>query len=89
MAEHRPPHPLFKLDEGSMALVADVLVPSDGVDKQLVIRLLELGFVPGDRVWMLRRSAGDRGALAVRVGQSTFALRTHEASFILVHPEPQ
>jgi ferrous iron transport protein A len=77
------------MSEGSMALVADVVVPSDGPDKQLVIRLLELGFVPGERVRMLRRSAVVGGALAVRVGHGTFALRTHEASFILVHPEPQ
>jgi Fe2+ transport system protein FeoA len=36
----------------------------------------------------LRGSVGAGGPLAVRVGQSTFALRPHEASLILVLPEP-
>jgi ferrous iron transport protein A len=47
-------------------------------------RLLELGFVPGERVQVLRRIFFGRGPLAVRVGTSTFAMRKLESSLIKV-----
>jgi ferrous iron transport protein A len=47
-------------------------------------RLMELGFVPGERVEVLRRVFAGRGPLAVRVGTSTFAMRTLESSLIEV-----
>ncbi|TFW27649.1 FeoA family protein [Massilia horti] len=49
-------------------------------------RLMELGFVPGERIRMLRRSFTG-GPLAVKVGQSTFALRRFEAALISIQPE--
>ena len=49
-------------------------------------RLLELGFVPGERVQVLRRPLAGRGPLAVRVGGSTFAMRPLESSLIEVLP---
>lgn len=45
-------------------------------------RLLELGFVPGERIEVLRRTVTGRGPLAVRVGGSTFAMRWLESSLI-------
>lgn len=49
-------------------------------------RLMELGFVPGERIRMLKR--GMPGSpLAVKVGQSTFALRRFEAALISIQPE--
>jgi ferrous iron transport protein A len=57
---------------------------NDGVD--VARRLMELGFVPGERIRMLKR--GMPGSpLAVKVGQSTFALRRFEAALILIQPE--
>jgi ferrous iron transport protein A len=47
-------------------------------------RLMELGFVPGERVEVLRRMLTGRGPLAVRVGTSTFAMRPLESSLIEV-----
>ncbi|MDE2401264.1 MAG: ferrous iron transport protein A [Burkholderiales bacterium] len=49
-------------------------------------RLMELGFVPGERVQVLRRVLAGRGPLAVRVGTSTFAMRRLESSLIEVVP---
>ena len=84
----RSPQPLVHLGEGARAVVADIVLPIDSADQQLVLRLMELGFVPGELVQVLRRSGGAGGPMAVRVGHSTFALRPHEATFILVRPEP-
>ena len=47
-------------------------------------RLLELGFVPGERVQVLKRALFGRGPLAVRVGTSTFAMRELESSLVEV-----
>jgi ferrous iron transport protein A len=47
-------------------------------------RLMELGFVPGERVQVLRRVFFGHGPLAVRVGTSTFAMRRLESSMIEV-----
>lgn len=49
-------------------------------------RLMELGFVPGERVQVLRRVFHGHGPLAVRVGTSTFAMRKLESSLIEVEP---
>lgn len=47
-------------------------------------RLMELGFVPGERVEILRKVFVGSGPMAVRVGTSTFAMRTLESSLIEV-----
>lgn len=49
-------------------------------------RLMELGFVPGERIRMLRRGVTG-GPLAIKVGQSTFALRRFEAALVSIKPE--
>ena len=81
---------LDQLPEDRWATVADIAVPSATADHDLVLRLVELGFVPGERVRVVAEGFAGREPLAVRVGHTTFALRRHEASFILVTPvEPQ
>ncbi|QOY94257.1 ferrous iron transport protein A [Massilia sp. UMI-21] len=55
-----------------------------GIDVQR--RLMELGFVPGERIRMLKRGLPG-GPLAVKVGQSTFALRRFEAALVSIQPE--
>jgi ferrous iron transport protein A len=50
-------------------------------------RLMELGFVPGEQIRMLKRGMPGGDPLAVRVGQSTFALRRFEAALISIKPE--
>ncbi len=54
--------------------------------KALQRRLMELGFVPGEKVEVLRRMLLGKGPLAVRVGGSTFAMRPLESSLIEVVP---
>ncbi len=80
--------PLAQLPDGQWATVADIPVPADPTDHDLVLRLMELGFVPGERVRIVAEGLGRRDPLAVRVGRSTFALRHHEASLILVNALP-
>jgi ferrous iron transport protein A len=50
-------------------------------------RLMELGFVPGERIRMLKRGVPGGEPLAVKVGESTFALRRFEAALISIQPE--
>lgn len=46
------------------------------------MRLLELGFAPGEQIRVVAESFPRRDPMAVRVGNSTFALRRHEAAMI-------
>lgn len=47
-------------------------------------RLLELGFVHGETIRIVAESFPNRDPIAVRVGNTTFALRRHEAALIHV-----
>jgi len=58
---------------------------ADEPASHLFRRLAELGFIPGETVKVLRRSFSGE-PIAVRVGNSTFALRKYEADQILVDP---
>lgn len=94
MSTHRPPpHPgqadqattLDKLPVRTVATIREVRHGQhDG--GALKRRLMELGFVPGERVQVLRKVFFGRGPLAVRVGTSTFAMRRLESSLIEVVP---
>ena len=53
---------------------------------ELAQRLADLGFVPQERVCVLRRSWWRNGALVVQVGNATFALREREAACIELAP---
>jgi len=76
--------PLSKLLEGEVATVVNVSSgTADSALKHLFRRLAELGFMPGETVKMLRKSLGGE-PIAVRIGNSTFALRRHEAEHISV-----
>ncbi len=57
----------------------------DGVD--LARRLMELGFVPGERIRMLKRGMPGGEPLAIKVGNATFALRRFEAALISIKTE--
>lgn len=56
----------------------------DGVD--LARRLMELGFVPGERIRMLKRGIPGGDPLAIKVGNATFALRRFEAALVTIQP---
>lgn len=73
---------LALLKKGESATVigmADNLASEQMVMKT---RLLELGFVPGEKIRVIAESFPSRDPIAVRVGNTTFALRRHEASLI-------
>jgi ferrous iron transport protein A len=81
---------LSHLRPGDRARVLSVAMPGAGHahDDALVIRLLEIGFVPGEVVRVTALGPGGREPLAIRVGGTTFALRRHEAEHIRVERLP-
>lgn len=87
-AAREQPISLDQLPEERWATVAGVTVPTDAAESILVLRLMELGFVPGERVHVVREGRSDRDPLAVRLGHTTFGLRRREAAFIQVIPSP-
>jgi Fe2+ transport system protein FeoA len=49
-------------------------------------RMEELGFLPMEKVKVLRRSWFNKGALVVQVGDAVFALRPGEAQMVTLEP---
>ena len=89
--------PLSDLEVGGFATIHAVLPTDNDADRDLVLRLIEIGFVPGERVRVIAVGHPGRQPLAVRLSAtdsgrrnmsgSTFAMRRHEASFIRVVPD--
>jgi ferrous iron transport protein A len=79
--------PLTQLEPGADAVVGEVLPPAAPQDRELVLRLIEIGFLPGERVRVIARGQPGDEPIAVRLGHTTFALRRFEAAFIRVQPE--
>jgi ferrous iron transport protein A len=72
---------LDRVPPGTACVVESVQIP-DGHDWRQ--RLEELGFLPGEAVMVMARGAPGGQPLAVRVGQSLFALRRDEAACVRV-----
>jgi ferrous iron transport protein A len=68
---------------GVSARVKKVVAHSD---QQEAIRgqLEDIGFLPGERVEVLRKGFLGQGPILIRVGSSTFALRESEARMVEV-----
>lgn len=64
------------------------LVRPDPSRPDLARELADIGFLPGERVQVLRRSLWGGDPLVVRVGLSCFALRRAEAACVQVQPLP-
>jgi ferrous iron transport protein A len=77
------PTALSELKPGVVATIVAVGSISDGVS-QLELRLLELGFIAGERVEVVAEARPGRDPFVVRVGNSQFALRRREAQNIWV-----
>jgi ferrous iron transport protein A len=56
-------------------------------DADLVRRLIEIGFVPGEEVRVIAHGVPGREPVAVRLGTTTFALRRFEAEYVHVQRE--
>ena len=83
------PVPLSSLGKGAHGFVCQVLEADAGVvgdDTGATIgrRLVELGFVAGERVQVIETVWPGGDPMAVRVGSTVFALRRREASAVLV-----
>jgi len=77
---------LDQLKNAQEAIVVSVL-PNEQLPPELVRRLVEIGFLPGERVSIVARGIFGGSPLAVRVGTSTFALRRAEAQCVRVAPQ--
>ena len=75
---------LDQLADGAHATVNGVCAVSPELDAAQLRRLGELGFIAGEAVQVLRRGPGGRDPIAVRVGDTLFALRRAEARCIEV-----
>jgi len=75
---------LCDLPNGALATVTSVAPHSADLNTDLLRRLGELGFLPGEPVQALRRGPGGREPLAVLVGDTMLALRFTEARCIEV-----
>jgi ferrous iron transport protein A len=73
------------LAPGESAIIRDVALPSlhYPLSAEALLRLQELGFLPGEPVTLVRRGPGG-DPLACRIGTSLFALRQVEAGSVLL-----
>jgi ferrous iron transport protein A len=88
MTHAAPVLTLDSLKVGDYATVTHIAqgdITNDGAD--LSRRLMELGFVPGEKVRLLKRGMPGGEPLAVKVGNATFALRRFEAALVSIQPE--
>ena len=86
-----PPVSLAALHKGDRGVVIRVHedAQSLGDESQSTVsrRLLELGFVPGEALEVIEEVWPGGDPMAVRVGNTTFALRRREAGAVLVDAE--
>jgi ferrous iron transport protein A len=81
---------LAQLRKGTKGVVTAVSEPigaeslGDATGATVARRLLELGFVAGERIEVIEEVLPGRDPIAVRVGSTMFALRRREAQAILV-----
>lgn len=66
------------------AVVVGLAPTQDEEDQGVALRLLEIGFLPGEPVRVIAHGYPGHDPLAVRVGHTTFALRRHEAALVQV-----
>jgi ferrous iron transport protein A len=86
--ERSEPQASIGLHELGLHVNAEVLglaLTSDEDDRDVALRLLEIGFLPGETVRVIAHGYPGHDPLAVRVGHTTFALRSHEAALVQVH----
>lgn len=77
---------LSSLRTGQEATVVDLEPPTRPQDHDLLLRLMEIGFLPGERLRVIARAMPGGEPIAVRLGHATFALRRFEAALVHVLP---
>lgn len=82
--------PLSNIGVGETVTIRKVRTgASDLEGGDIGLRLLELGFVEGESLRVIAHGYPGREPLAVRIGNTTFALRRFEADHVLVITVPQ
>src|SRR5471030_1617567 len=77
-------HHLALLKKGDCATVTGLAATNGPEQTAIKVRLLELGFAPGERIRVVAESFPRRDPMAVRLGNATFALRRQEAAMIQI-----
>ena len=78
---------LHKGDRGTVSRVlGDDAEVGDGTGATVVMRLVEIGFVPGEPLEVIAEVRPGGDPIAVRIGGSCFALRRREAEAVRVLP---
>lgn len=75
---------LHQLARQTLAEVVGMNPPRDAEEHSVALRLLEIGFLPGETVRVIAHGHPGHDPLAVRIGHTTFALRRHEAALVQV-----
>jgi len=79
---------LATLHKGDRGVVAQVLLDEAQVGDEsgatIVMRLIEIGFVPGEAIEVVAEVKPGGDPIAVRIGGSCFALRRREAEAVMV-----
>ena len=83
-ASCEPTISLCELEQGVTATVAAIVSSVTDQDRELVLRLIEIGFVPGETLRVIAHGQPGYEPIAVRLGGTTFALRRLEADTIRV-----
>lgn len=82
---------LRKGAKGVVSAVSDVpglpMSLGDSLESSLVRRLVELGFIAGERIEVIEEVRPGGDPIAVRIGSSIFALRRREAQAVLIQLE--
>ena len=79
--------PLSRIEVGQRATIRRVRVDSGETQGgEIGLRLLELGFVEGELLRVIAHGYPGHEPIAVRIGNTTFALRRFEADHVLVAP---
>jgi ferrous iron transport protein A len=84
------PVPLSRIGVGQSVIVREVRCGISEVEGgDIGLRLLELGFIEGEPLRVVAHGYPGREPIAVRIGNTTFALRRFEAEHVLVVSPPE
>lgn len=75
---------LHQLERNIHAEVVGLALAQDEEERSVSLRLLEIGFLTGEPVRVMAHGYPGHDPLAVRIGHTTFALRSHEAALVTV-----
>lgn len=79
---------LAALPKGSSAIITGIRASALPAMTEHILRLRELGFLPGEHVRVVAKGFPSGDPIAIRIGHATFALRRFEADLIDVKADP-